>query len=244
MTSLSCCHQCLVRRITRQWPSIRHRSADPATRPDRIICPALPCPARQASKRASKLEACESEGILQQQLSQPPTPHVARQWRNGAKHNADPPEILCESCLLRCSPSCPPSALGDHERPVSSRPSTSHVGPLAIVVIVTFLASALLHHPSPFVCVCVCVLHVNTRQLRSASIEHPPFMYVLSIPARPYLVQGLRSARAEGASGGGSAVAAAGVACRTIDATCTTHLMPRVASSRLHVHVSEKTSIL
>lgn len=74
------------------------------------------------------------------------------------------------------------------------------------------------------------------RQHEAAEIgAHPPFMYVLPIPARPYLVQGLRSARAEGASGGGSAVAAAGVACRTIDASCTAHLMPRAASSQLHV---------
>jgi hypothetical protein len=39
-----------------------------------------------------------------------------------------------------------------------------------------------------------------------------------SIPGRPYLVQGLRSTRAEGASSGGSAVAAASVACRTMAA--------------------------
>ena len=73
VTSLSC-HQCLVRLPYHTSMAIRHRSADPATG----VSSALPCPARQASKQASNLEACESEGKAISQLSQPPTPR--RQW--------------------------------------------------------------------------------------------------------------------------------------------------------------------
>lgn len=142
------------------------------------------------------------------------------------------------SCVsLACSPSCPSSPIFDHE---------SALSPLAIprrpTTTVTFLRGLpLFSTTTPAFTVRVCA----ARQHEAAEIgAHPRFMYVLHIPGRPYLVQGLRSARAEGASGGGSAVAAAGVACRTIEASCTAHLMPRDASSRLHVHVSEKTSIL
>jgi len=60
----------LVRRITRQWPSVTGRLT-----PRRVYH--LPCLARPG-KQASSLEACESEGKAISQLSQPPTPR--RQW--------------------------------------------------------------------------------------------------------------------------------------------------------------------
>jgi hypothetical protein len=83
----------------------------------------------------------------------------------GAKHNADPPEILCESCL---QPKLSTFHLLITSAP--SRPSPSHVDPLTTTTTVT-LASALLHHPSPFVCA--------ARQHEAAEIgAHPPFMYV------------------------------------------------------------------
>lgn len=198
--------------------AIRHRSADPAT----CVSSALPCPARQASKQATWKHVKAKAKPSRSCLSRPP--HVA----NGAKHNADPPEILCESCLQPKLPIL--SILRSRARILAPRhPTSAHYH--------RDLPSWALRpsppppfQPSPFVCA--------ARQHEAAEIgAHPPFMYVLPIPARlyPYLVQGLRSARAEGASGGGSAVAAAGVACRAIDASCTAHLMPRAASSQLHV---------
>lgn len=88
VTRLSC-HQCLVRLPYHTSMAIRHRSADPAT----AVSSALPCPARQASKQATWKHVKAKAKPSRSCLSRPP--HVA----NGAKHNADPLEILCESCL-------------------------------------------------------------------------------------------------------------------------------------------------
>lgn len=75
----------LVRRITRQWPSVTGRLT-----PRRVYhLPCLARPGKQATWKHVKAKAKPSRSCL----SRPP--HVA----NGAKHNADPPEILCESCL-------------------------------------------------------------------------------------------------------------------------------------------------
>ena len=84
------------------------------------------------------------------------------------------------SCVsLACSPSCPSSPSFDHERAFS---------PLAIprrpTTTVTFLRgpSALLHHHSSLHR--LCVLHVNTRQLRSA----PILRSCTSCPSLPVLI--------------------------------------------------------
>jgi len=121
-------------------------------------------------------------------LSRPP--HVA----NGA-NNAGPPEILCESC----SPSCQPLITsGRLAVAIPRRPTTT--------VTLASAPSTILHR------LCAAGKH------EAAEIGAILRSCTSSIPGRPYLVQGLRSTRAEGASSGGSAVAAAGVACRTMAA--------------------------
>jgi hypothetical protein len=131
-------------------------------------------------------QACESDKASCSCLSRPP--HVA----NGT-NTAGPPEVLFESC----SPSC--SSLITSCRLVVAiprRPTTT--------VTLASAFSTILHR------------FYAARKHEAAEIGTILRSCTSSNPGRPYLVQGLRSTRAEDASSGGSAVAAASVACRTM----------------------------